>query len=57
VAANTYHTLAVSAADRCAVYDPSKNSWGATDSLVKTIGRTPTPRRKGQVLAVGGMDG
>ena len=41
---------------RCALYDPSNNSWTATGSLLQASWRTATLLPGGKVLSVGGSD-
>jgi hypothetical protein len=41
---------------RCALYDPSTNSWAATGSLLVAARRTATLLPNGQVLSVGASD-
>jgi N-acetylneuraminic acid mutarotase len=41
---------------RCALYDPSTNSWAATGSLLQATLHTATLLSNGKVLAVGGND-
>ena|SRR6516162_6551003 len=45
-----------SATVRCALYDPSTNSWTATGSLLFAARRTATLLPNGQVLSVGSND-
>jgi hypothetical protein len=41
---------------RCALYDPSTNTWTATGSLLQAQRRTATLLPNGKVLSVGGSD-
>ena len=41
---------------RCALYDPSTNTWAATGSLLQASRRTATLLPNGEVLSVGGSD-
>ena len=41
---------------RCALYDPSTNTWAPTGSLLVAARRTATLLTTGKVLAVGGTD-
>jgi N-acetylneuraminic acid mutarotase len=41
---------------RCALYDPSTNTWAPTGSLLHATRRTATLLRSGKVLSVGGSD-
>jgi hypothetical protein len=41
---------------RCALYDPSTNTWAATGSLLQAARRTATLLPSGQVLSVGSSD-
>ena len=45
-----------SATTRCALYDPSTNSWTSTGSLLQAARRTATRLPNGKVLSVGGSD-
>jgi hypothetical protein len=41
---------------RCALYDPSTNTWTPTGSLLQATRRTATLLSNGKVLSVGGSD-
>lgn len=41
---------------RCALYDPSTNTWTSTGSLLQAVRRTATVLTNGKVLSVGGSD-
>jgi hypothetical protein len=45
-----------SATVRCALYDPSTNSWTFTGSLLQAERRTATLLQNGRVLSVGAGD-
>jgi hypothetical protein len=45
-----------SATTRCALYDPSTNSWASTGSLLQAARRTATLLPNGKVLSVGSSD-